>query len=310
MPVAKPWNSMAVGAGVIVAAANGAVAYSADSGATWNAGVGSALTDNYYTVEWNGTIFCALTEAVANKAITSPDGINWSNSSRTGFALHPQIQGMMAQDGVFYIVDQLARSDIWSSATGTAWTIASSVFPNSAQAWAGLATNGTVAVAIQGYPTGTSGVAASIAVGSLPSGSWTSRTMPATATWSYVIWTGKCFFAVSTGISPGARSYDGTTWESVTIPTTVTDGGTKTIATLGKPCADSTGKIYLPITVLVGPLSTTRYLTSNNDGDSWSECALATASDRWLTSISDGTAFVSPGYYGTGSGSDKVNYST
>ena len=315
MPAALDWDGVAYANNIWVAigfsdtGAENIVAWS-DDGITWNAGSGAyAATYTWTKPVWNGTFWAVNTHGASpNKGMTSSDGKAWTqhNLAGTAFSIN-NTPGMIAVGSTFIATRGLARNEIYSSTDGYTWTEQVDVLPDDTVTWCGLATNGTITVAVQGYPSGTSNKAASILNANLPGGVWTVRTLPATSNWLHVIWTGNCFFATTFG-SPttGARSYDGITWESLTLPSTAAGF---TITLYGTPVAEGNGTIILPVTYTTGNAARNRCHTSYDDGTTWTERTL-TETDRWDAAASDGNKVVIIANFDAGSGSTRAQYSS
>ena len=309
MPATTFWVSLGHNGSQWVAGGLGPnMAYSAD-GISWNAGTGAFALYQWQRLVWfsSESKWWAYTGGPNTAAMWSSDGIAWTQSGHNGPTPNT-FSGPTWIGTRIYEFSGGASDNLYSSLDGSSWGTHAGVMPSATYAWTCLATNGTTTVALQGL-TGSSNVAASIANSSLPTGTWTARTLPSTDSWLFVIWTGRVFFAVSVASGQGARSYDGETWESVTIPTTINDPTPKTVGHWGKPCATSDYKIYLPIDYVAGPDKASKYLSSRDDGTTWEECSTGTF-ERRIPSATDGSRIVLVGYWGpAGVGSNLSNYS-
>lgn len=308
MPATTLWASMAHNGSQWVAGGTGPnMAYSSD-GITWNAGTGA-----YASFSWGQLGYCTpagrwvVHNNFDSKAMTSTDGIAWTQTTHDGPYIN-SFAPLREIDSRMYKASGSASTDLYYSTNGTSWSLSASAFPQSV-GWVDFATNGTVSVAVPGI-TGSYNYCASIANASLPLGVWTQRSLPISSSWQYVIWNGRVFMAIGIAAANNCvRSTDGSSWEAVPLPTTISDPTTKTIGVYGKPCATSDGNIYVPVTSVAGPDQTTKYLGTKDDGTTWEECAWATTFDRWIMIATDGTRIATASYWGTGSGNNLLNYS-
>lgn len=123
MPASRDWKGVCWAPELsmyVAVAATGAVttniAYSTDGGATWNS-VSHTNGVTFYSVAWNGSIFCAFN--ATSTYYTSTDGINWA--ARTS----PQssLSVVAASNGKFVAVSTNgATSNAYWSSDGITWT--------------------------------------------------------------------------------------------------------------------------------------------------------------------------------------------
>lgn len=232
------WYKVVWNGSVWVATGSIAVAYSSDSGQTWGSvvyppesdlkalawngyyfvalgpadgsahyshdGVSWSLASvtgyyNWSAVEWNGTVFCAVTVGSSTSAATSPDGITWT--ARTLPAARDWID--IAWNGsVFCAVGQNSSSAA-TSADGITWT--ARTLPISAY-WIGIKWNGTVFCAVAS--------GATTYTYTSPDGvTWTQRTGP-TAYASNLSVSGGTFCLTATNVATTWNSTDGISWNT------------------------------------------------------------------------------------------------
>lgn len=311
LPTSGVWTDIEYGGGSYVvcgfaqSTSNPTIAYSADSGVTWVAGVGcSTVQNNWFNVARLGSTWLVLAIddfGGATKYQTSTDAVNWSIGNITGIAANAGIQswtGLIAEasQSKFVLHTKASDATFYASSDGIAWT-GYALLPSTAQ-WYSLATNGAtiVIVAFQSGGTNTNKAAYST-VGNYLSTTWTASTLPANTDWANVIWTGTCYFATTRFSTSAARSYDGgATWEAVTLPHGLNNN---------PPFANTTtGKLYLPLNDLVG--TPTTYYTSVDDGTTWSTCTIIAGA--WGVGVSTGSQFVILHTGTTGSWDDSVVY--
>jgi hypothetical protein len=85
----------------------------------------------WYSLEWNGSVFCAVTNTSTTSA-TSPDGVTWTSHTLPATNLNTinvDIRGM------FYLRSSIASPNIYTSRDGVNWTLRT--LPLSAQ-WYGV----------------------------------------------------------------------------------------------------------------------------------------------------------------------------
>ena len=122
MPASRDWKGVCWAPELsmyVAVAATGAVttniAYSTDGGATWNS-VSHTNGVTFYSVAWNGSIFCAFN--ATSTYYTSTDGINWA--ARTS----PQssLSVVAASNGKFVAVSTNGATSAYWSSDGITWT--------------------------------------------------------------------------------------------------------------------------------------------------------------------------------------------
>lgn len=290
MPTSVEWKKFVFNGTIWVAcgfsSGQKAFAYSSD-GKNWTAGGTNTPTSADHTnCAWNGTTW-VIPERGANTVYTSTGGINWS-SSDAGVALGDNTHGtgLISVDGTFLAVR--CQFDginyFYSSVNGTSWT-QRVVWTTSTGWWKGIASNGTTVVAVAD----TAQIVSS-PVGTMLTVPWTARSGPA-STWQQVIWTGRCFFAVGNPGQPGGRSYDGITWESVTLPTTYGLQSMGSTGIYGNLAVLNNRQIHLPAFYAEGPTATSVTNSSCNDGTTWVQANFPSG-HYWHGSGSDGNMLV------------------
>lgn len=238
-------------------------AISADSGATWTAGT-MPVSGGWYTVAWNGNVFCAIRSGGSDDAATSADGITWTLRTLPSAS---QWRGIAWNGSVFCVKGSTTKAA--TSPDGITWTARTTP---STTGLAEMVWNGSVFCIVLALEPST--------VLTSPDGiTYTSRTITtATTGWRSIAWNGSLFCAISVDGSTDeffSTSPDGITWtsRSVSAPSV---GGWWDIA--------SNGDIFCVVTS-----NGTDVLTSS-DGITWTARTLPT-SRAWRTISWNGSVF-------------------
>ena len=151
-----------------------------------------------------------LIVAIANgtAAGSSPDGITWT--ART-LPTSVNWQSVTYASGTFVAVASGSDNSATSS-DGVTWAAGGSL--PSASSWFCVTSSGSTCVAVAGGPAVVSG-----AISNNAGTSWTGFAMPS-GQWRSVVYGNNMYVAVSYGSNSAAYSYDGTTWNSATMPST------------------------------------------------------------------------------------------
>jgi len=245
-----------------------ASAYSTD-GSTWTVGATSlpanndSTTSNWIDVAYGNGRYVAISDSSGNAAY-SFDGATWTASTLPGIYEWSSIN---YGGGVFYVTsygDYAATSE-----DGVTWTLRDGSHASLAISTTAKDTN---------------------------PGSYTARTLPASAYWQDVIWTGSKFVAVghdNVATPYAASSTDGETWTSVTLATPSSSWEYTAIAYNGS-------NQYIAV------IANTRHLATSTDGVTWTGTTNAIPTQgQWSDMIYAGSKYVA-----ISGGQNRTAYST
>lgn len=238
-----------------------------NDGLTWTTGTGVSVASHQTSVAYNGGTFLTLYGTTATNGqtypFTSADGKAWTARGQiTSLAYSNPFAG--ASHGFFHgfavTLNAASSANVICrrSTDGLTWSAStvSGLTTDTLSQVRGLATDGSVAVAvgfkgITSTPTATNaglrttdgitwskvtmpnilymgvcyGASKFVAVGtgnlaaySADGTTWQTASMPATADWSAITYGAGHFVAVAKGTTTAARSPDGITWEAITLP--------------------------------------------------------------------------------------------
>ena len=167
------------------------------------------IPSSLMSVLWHNNKFVAVggSFGLNARAMTSPDGITWTEHDSKGTDRLYEV----IWDGSQYVAVGLATSStalVTTSPDGVNWTVRSSGLSSGMRS---VAWNGSMLVVV-----GSSG---SIRTSTNGGSTWTSRSSPVTTTLVRVIWTGTQFVAVGNS-GRILTSPNGTSWTAQTSPTT------------------------------------------------------------------------------------------
>lgn len=246
--------------------------YSTDAGATWNQASGDDTDTFGYDwrgVVWNGTKFLSASQGLT-KVQYSTDGINWTMVDAGVGANYSNQNCLYALNGGnrpwVLMTRGLSTDYFFYTDSGTYWASSVSSFPSN-QFWGPMASDGNTLVCLSGYPGGTSDKAARVNEADWASAAWTPITLPVSQSWEFLIWTGRCFFGISSidTETHAVRSYDGNTWEDLnTLPGVYR----------GRPIARSNGAIFFYSNGGSATGNTNVGYCSTDDGDTWDTLTL------------------------------------
>jgi len=214
MPSSQNWYALRYDAGKFFAAGNGSTtaAYSTD-GITWT------TTTLPASKAWSQTAYGNSTWVVNGQndpsyLAYSSNLTSWSNSSAGGSGVAGA--GVAFGAGVFVVPDTAgnAGTNAYYSSNGTSWTNGGSMGATTGWGRIYYGANGGFIV--------TNNLNSNyVSQSSTGTGSWTLRTLPATRAWGSCLAYGNGTWSyLSGGSTQGAYSTNGTTWSSMTGPST------------------------------------------------------------------------------------------
>ena len=197
---------------VLIGSNSNACRTSAD-GITWTPAENALPNSNYRSsLIWNGAIFISLDSNYGDTAVTSPDGITWTQQTLPVAA--PSFSS--AWNGTVFCAIAQDSTTVITSPDGITWTQQTLPVWGS---WVSMEWNGTVFCAIA--------LNTDIAVTSPDGVNWTQQTLPFARTWSSIIWNGTVFCAIA-HTDYMVTSPDGITWTQQALPITVRSALTST----------------------------------------------------------------------------------
>lgn len=201
LPVSGSWVAHAKSNDVYLAItqASGNVVTSPD-GSIWTQRTMPITSTSWISCDWNGSVFCAVSNTAGTTAATSPDGVTWTLRTLPTSASWTSVAWLNNQ---FVAVSSSAAAA--TSPDGATWTARTLPFSTT---WRSMAYGNSLIVLVANSYILTS-----------PDGiTWTQRTAPVTASWSSVVWDGSKFVVIALGNPAVATSVDGVTWTLSYMP--------------------------------------------------------------------------------------------
>ena len=240
MSASATWAGLAFLNGTFVAVATGSNASAKSlNGENWSAG-GNLPTSGNWTCAAAGTIssvdyFVALRSGSTEAAYSTNGGTSWTAATLPSSSTWSSVT---FYNGVFVAVASGGTAAAYST-NGTTWTAAT--LPSSST-WSDVS-GGLIGTSAYFVAVASGGTAAAYSVDN--GASWVATgALPASTTWSTVVYGNSRFLAVARAGTNAAISTNGTTWTSVTLPTSanwncsafgdanfvvVADGGTQVL---------------------------------------------------------------------------------
>ena len=303
LPEQADWKKVSYGNGVFLAFAEGDIAASSNDGIVWTSRNfqatdidilntskdrfipwvdGTIASTTWYGLGYGAGTYVALagtpTPAVA---YSTDDGATFT--SGTIPAGDSGDARCIAFGGGIWVVPYFSSNDVSTSATGQTFALSSNVL-TATRDWCAIAYGGGRFVIIPDSSTTTNF--------STNGTSWSAGgALPSAAEWSSIAYGNGIFVAVSgktADSAAAAYSTDGSSWTSVTLPTS---SRWSSIATNG------TGR-WVAVAGNSGS-STTLAVVSTNNGTSFSNATMPGAAARWTSIVWNGSVFVATAYNGT-----------
>ena len=296
------WSGAVYGNGLWVAAGNGVIQSSDDSGATWSSYESSNISCITYS-QLTG-VFVAISNTFTNGTYTSNDGINWVQNKTLPSNITSKSTSITYGKGL-YVAVLNGESNVFYSRDGVNW-LTSDVSPNGVQSWNSIsygnelfiatASNGNKMSSSNGttwktniipslsyrlksvaYGNGTFVAVSANAVVASPDGITWTRVATPSGNWSSVIYANGKFVAVGNP-NIAMTSSDGITWASAAL---VQTGDWKSV-TYGKDKFVAVGGNSVAMT--------------SSDGSTWASST--TVQSGYWDSVTYGNGkFVATGYF-------------